>query len=121
LAVDRRTFAGRGRHTIGAGLVAVSWQGFEIACCCVEADLAPGTVGDAPRDRRPEPMLDVLLLLERPDAMVTGNTVSIRSMKRDQFVGLTNDVFATCPSLTPPMRHRHPSANSACARARYHG
>jgi hypothetical protein len=66
-------------------------------------------------------MLDVLLLLERPDAMVTGNTVSIRSMKRDQFVGLTNDVFATCPSLTPPMRHRHPSANSACARARYHG
>jgi hypothetical protein len=79
------------------------------------------TLGDAACDRRPEPMPGVLPLLEHPDAMVTGNAVSIRSMKRDQFVGLTNNLFAICPSLTPRMQHRHPSASSACARARYHG
>ncbi|MDI3470375.1 MAG: hypothetical protein OJF62_002438 [Pseudolabrys sp.] len=60
----------------------MSWQGFEIARCRVEAYLAPGTVGDAPSDRSPEPMSGVLPLLEHPDAMVTRDAVSIRSMKR---------------------------------------
>jgi hypothetical protein len=57
-------------------------------------------------------MVPVLPLLKRPDAMVTGNAGSIRSVKRDQFVGLTIDAFTSCPSLTPPMQHRDPSASS---------
>jgi hypothetical protein len=115
---DRRSLVGNNKYTFAVNVIAGARQRFDIAGRSIGSGFSVCTLCNPFRDRRPEAILLLIPLLERLNSMVPSNAVSASAMQREQFVRMTNDVVAICPSLTPPMQHRHLSAIRWCGERR---